>query len=155
MEGNKTRLKNLSELTEFVGKPIGVSEWIDITQDMINDFAKLTMDEQWIHVDVEKASKYSPFGTTVAHGFMILSFASKMVYDTLEIEDVKMGLNYGLDRVRFPNPILVGSKVRGKVSMGPYEEIDNGLKYKLNVHFELEGQEKPACVAEFLGVAYT
>ena len=86
---------------------------------------------------------------------MILSFASKVCYDTLEVRDIKMGLNYGLDRVRFPNPILVGSRVRGIVSLDSYEEIDNGMKYKLIVHFELEGQEKPACVAEFLGIAYT
>lgn len=148
------KLKKLSELPDHVGKELGTSDWIDITQDMIDQFAKLTMDEQWIHVDAEKAAKYSPFGVTVAHGFMILSFASKICYDVLEVDDIKMGLNYGLDRVRFPHPILVGSRVRGKVSLDSFEEIENGMKYKLNVYFELEGQDKPACVAEFLGVAY-
>ena len=147
-------LKNLSELQSLVGEEIGTSEWIDITQDMINVFAKLTMDEQWIHVDEKMAAEHSPFGRTVAHGFMILSFASKVCYDVLKVDDIKMGLNYGLDRVRFPNPILVGSKVRGRVSLDSVEHIENGMKYKLIVLFEMKGQEKPACVAEFLGVGY-
>ena len=149
-----TAIRSIAGMPDFVDKELGISPWFDIKQDDINTFARITEDEQWIHVDTERARKESPFGTTIAHGFMILSLASKFCFETFKIEDVKMGLNYGLDRVRFMNPTLTGSKVRGRVSLLNVELIEGGAKYKLNVVFELDGQEKPACVAEFLGIAY-
>ena len=100
-EAYKTSFKNLDELNSSVGKELGVSDWIEITQENINIFAKITQDEQWIHIDKEKSEKHSPYKTTIAHGFMILSLASRFSYDTLNLESVKMGVNYGVDRVRF------------------------------------------------------
>ncbi len=151
----KTSLDHLAELEEKVGQEIGLSPWTEITQDQISTFARITGDEQWIHTDVERSKKESPYGTTIAHGFMILSLASKFAYETMHIGDVTMGLNYGLDKVRFMNATPSGGKVRGRVSLMAYEGIENGAKYKVKIIFELQGQEKPACVAEFLAHAYT
>jgi len=117
-------------------------------------FAKVTEDEQWIHIDKDKSKKYSPYKTTIAHGFMILSLASRFSYDTLTIESVKMGVNYGLDRVRFTSATPSGGKVRGRVSLLEFEIKTGGAKYKLGITVELEGQEKPVCVAETLAIAY-
>ena len=109
----KTEIDNLSDLSNYIGKEVGLSEWFQVTQDDINTFAKLTHDEQWIHIDVEKSKKYSPYKTTVAHGFYILSLGTKFVYETFNVKNVKMGVNYGLDRVRFMSPTLSGGYVRG------------------------------------------
>ena len=100
----KTELNNIQDLEKYVGKEIGITDWFQITQDDINSFAKLTHDEQWIHTDIEKSKKYSPYKTTVAHGFFILSLSIKFIYETFNIKSVKMGVNYGLDRVRFMSP---------------------------------------------------
>ena len=154
-EPYKTSLDHLVELEGMLGQELGLSPWTDITQEQISTFAKITGDEQWIHIDVERAKKESPYGTTIAHGFMILSLASKFAYETMNIRDVGMGLNYGLDKVRFMNATPSGAKVRGRISLMEYEAIENGAKYKVKIIFELQGQEKPACVAEFLAHAYT
>ena len=153
-EAYKTVIPHLADLHNYVGKELGLSDWMTITQNDIDVFAKLTGDEQWIHVDPVRAARESPFGTTVAHGFMILSYASKFSYETLEIGDVAMGLNYGLDKLRFTSPTPVGSRVRGRVSLLEVEEKPPGVKYKINIVFEREGQEKPVCVAEWLAMAY-
>ncbi len=150
----KTTIPSLSDLHKYVGQEVGISDWIDITQEDITAFARLTHDEQWIHVDPERAARESPFKTTVAHGFMILSYASKFAYETLEIQDVSMGLNYGLDRLRFTSPTPVNSRVRGRLTLLEVEEKSPGLKYKVSIVFEIEGQEKPACVAVWLAVGY-
>ncbi|MCX8210646.1 MAG: MaoC family dehydratase [Lewinella sp.] len=150
----KTVISHLSDLPKYVGRELGLSEWLTITQEDINVFAKLTGDEQWIHVDPVRAGKESPYGTTIAHGFMILSYASKFSYETLEIGDVRMGLNYGLDKLRFTSPTPVGSQVRGRVTLLEVEAKPPGVKYKLSIVFEREGQEKPVCVAEWLAMAY-
>ena len=151
----KTIFKRLADMREYVGKEIGLSDWIVIDQDTINAFAKLTQDEQWIHVDEEKSAKYSPYKKTVAHGFLVLSFGSKFAYECYEIQDAAMGLNYGFEKIRFPNATPVGSKVRGRFTLLDYELIPGGAKYKMNILFELEGQEKPACAAEWIAMAYT
>jgi acyl dehydratase len=153
-EAYKTVIPHLSDLHKYVGKELGLSGWMAITQEDINVFAKLTGDEQWIHVDPVRAAKESPYGTTIAHGFMILSYASKFSYETLEIGDVEMGLNYGLDKLRFTSPTPVGSRVRGRISLIEVEDKPPGLKYKISIVFECEGQEKPVCVAEWLAMAY-
>ena len=107
----KTELNNIQDLEKYVGKEIGITDWFQITQDDINSFAKLTHDKQWIHTDIEKSKKYSPYKTTVAHGFFILSLSIKFIYETFHIKSVKMGINYGLDRVRFMSPTFSGGYV--------------------------------------------
>lgn len=154
-EPYKTSLAHLTELEGLLGQELGLSPWTEITQDQISTFAKITGDEQWIHIDREKSKRESPYGTTIAHGFMILSLASRFAYETMHINDVIMGLNYGLDKVRFMNATPSGAKVRGRLSLMDYETIENGAKYKVKITFELQGKEKPACVAEFLAHAYT
>jgi len=150
----KTEIDNLSDLSNFIGKEVGLSDWFQITQDDINTFAKLTHDEQWIHIDIEKSKKYSPYKTTVAHGFYILSLGTKFVYETFNIKNVKMGVNYGLDRVRFMSPTLSGGYVRGRVALMNAEYSPGTAKYKMSITFEFKGQDKPVCVAEFLAMAY-
>lgn len=150
----KTTLQHLSELKGYVGKELGLSDWITITQDRINVFANATEDHQWIHTDEAMAKTHSPYKTTIAHGFLVLSLASKFAYDTYSVADVGMGINYGLDRVRFPNATPVNAKLRGRVSLIEFKEIEGGAQYKLNIIFELDGQEKPACAAEFIARAY-
>lgn len=149
-----TSFEHLADLQQAVDQELGVTNWVDIDQEMINTFAKLTGDEQWIHVDKERSAQYSPYGTTVAHGFMVLSLASKFAYECVEVGDVVMGVNYGLNKVRFPNATPVGAQVRGRISLLDYEQIPGGARYVMKVVFELNGQEKPACVAEFVAQAY-
>ena len=120
-EAYKTHIKNLDEMGKCVGKELGISDWIEITQDKISVFAKITEDEQWIHLDAEKCAKESPYKTTIAHGFMILSLASRFSYDTVTIGSVKMGVNYGVDKVRFMSATPSGGLVRGRVSLLEFE----------------------------------
>ena len=114
----------------------------------------MTGDNQWIHTNAELCKKNSPFKKPVAHGFLILSLASKFCYETFKLKNVSMGVNYGLDKVRFMNPTIVGSLLRGRVQLVSSEEIQNGIKYKMKITFELKDKEKPACVAEFIAIAY-
>ena len=153
-EAYKTHFKNLEEMGKSVGKELGISNWVEINQEKINLFAKITEDEQWIHIDAEKSAKQSPYKTTIAHGFMILSLASRFSYDTVTIESVKMGVNYGVDRVRFTSATPSGGLVRGRVSLLEFESKPGGAKYKLGITVELKGQEKPVCVAETLAMGY-
>jgi len=150
----KTTVPTLGEMPSFIDKELGLSDWAEIKQENINTFAKITDDEQWIHIDVERSEKESPYKTTIAHGFMILSLASKFCYETFHLADAKMGVNYGLDKVRFMSPTPSGAKVRGRVSLMSVDLMEGGAKYKMKIVFELQGQEKPACVAEFLAMAY-
>lgn len=150
-----TKVEQLSDLGEYVGKELGLTDWMTITQDRINTFAEVTEDQQWIHTDPEKSAAFSPYKKTVAHGFLVLSLASKISYDALSIGDVVMGVNYGLDKVRFINATRSGAKLRGRVSLMTFDPFPGGAKYKVSIVFELEGEEKPACVAEFIAMAYT
>ncbi len=149
-----TRLTNTSELSAYIGKELGLTEWMPMTQQRINTFADATEDFQWIHTDVERSASFSPYKKTVAHGFLVLSMASKISYDTFSIENVAMGVNYGLDKVRFPNATKSGNFFRGRVSLLECDEIKGGVKYKMEIVFELKGEDKPACVAEFIAIAY-
>lgn len=150
----RTKFKNLAEMTNYVGKELGISKWITISQEEINTFAKVTDDNQWIHVNSEMSAKHSPYKTTVVHGFFVLSLIPKFCNDTFTIEDVQMGINYGLDKVRFTNATRVNTPIRARVILKEFTPIPSGAKYKLEIVCELEGENKPACIAEFIGLAY-
>ena len=143
----------IAELKDKVGQEIGSSKWHEITQERINTFAEATDDHQWIHVDPEMAAQ-GPFGTTVAHGYLTLSLAPMLMSEIWEFEDVQMGINYGLNRVRFPAPVPVGSKVRATAKLQSVEEIANGVQIVVECTFEREGGEKPVCVAETVSRLY-
>ena len=149
-----TEVNELSDLKNYVGKEIGLSEWTTITQDQINTFAKITDDNQWIHISPELCEKHSPYKKPVAHGFLVLSLAPKFCYETLKLNNVSMAVNYGCDKVRFMNATRVNSSIRARISVISFEDIKGGIKYKLKIIYELKDQEKPACVAEFISIAY-
>ena len=149
------KFNNLTEFKTMLGKNLPTTDWYRITQEMINDFANATLDKQWIHIDAERAAKESPFKSTVAHGFMSVAMISRMLEETFTIKSVKMGLNYGLNKVRFPNPVPVNSKLRMLSSVKDIEPLaNNGIKITFLCTIEIKGQEKPACVAEFLAALF-
>ena len=150
-----TKFKQLSELKNFIGKELGLTDWMQMSQEKIDDFAKITDDKQWIHTDPKKSALYSPYKKTVAHGFLVLSMVSTISFNAFSIENVVAGINYGLDKVRFPNATKSDSTYRGRVSLMKFTEIPSGAKYKLKIEIEIKGEDKPACVAEFLALAYT
>jgi acyl dehydratase len=139
----------LADLAPLEGLEIGVGDWVEVDQSVIDEFAHATGDVQWIHVDPARAAA-GPFGTTVAHGFLTLSLLSRLAAGAFRIADVRMGLNYGLDRVRFPSPVPVGSRLRGVCVLRRYEEIAGGAQLTMTVTIEREGGGKPACVAEWV-----
>lgn len=149
-EAYSTKFKQLLAMKNNVGMELGVSKWYEVTQDAVDSFARLTEDHQWIHTNPEKAAHSSPYGATVAHGFYILAMTTKFTREAFQIEDRDVGINYGLDKVRFPNAVRVGSLIRGRVSLQGYDEIENGARFKVKVLIEIKEQDKPACVAEFL-----
>lgn len=146
--------KNIEAFKSMIGKELPTSDWITITQEMINDFANATLDKQWVHVDVERAAKESPFKSTIAHGFMSLSMLSKMLEDLIVIDSVKMGLNYGLNTVRFPHPVPVNSRLQMISSIKNIEDQKQGVKITFSCTVVIKGIEKPACVAEFLAMMF-
>ena len=139
--------KKLSELQALVGSTLGTSEWLHIDQARIDQFAAVTGDDQWIHVDPQRAAA-GPFGTTVAHGHLTLSLLPVMVRTAFKIGDVRMSVNYGLNRVRFTAPVPVGSRLRGHFKLMTFESMDGGAKIVVEVTTEREGHAKPVCVAE-------
>ena len=151
----KLEIQNFQEFRKLEGKQLPDGDWMIVTQEMINDFAKATGDFQWIHVDVEKARKHSPFKKPVAHGFMSVSLLSKMLEDAIQVKSAQMGVNYGLNKVRFPSPVLVDSRLRLVGSISNIENYgDTGLKVTWHCTIEIEGSEKPACAAEFLSLMF-
>jgi acyl dehydratase len=138
----------IAELPTLVGTELGTSDWHEVTQDAVNLFADATGDHQWIHVDVERARAESPFGGPIAHGYLTLSLLVPLLAQVLTVRDAVMGVNYGLNKVRFPSPVPVGSKVRATASLTEVTEIAGGLQYVLAVTVEREGGDKPVCVAE-------
>jgi acyl dehydratase len=138
----------IAELPTLVGTELGTSDWHEVTQDAVNLFADATGDHQWIHVDVERARAESPFGGPIAHGYLTLSLLVPLLAQVLTVGDAVMGVNYGLNKVRFPSPVPVGSKVRATASLTEVTEIAGGLQYVLAVTVEREGGDKPVCVAE-------
>ena len=147
-------LNSIDELKKYIGKNTGTSPWINVTQERVNKFAKATEDYQWIHID-ESKSKDGPFGTTIAHGFLTLSLAPWMGYNTYEVKNIAHSINYGVDRVRFLSPVKTGSKVRGNYKLLEVEKFkNNGFKIKNELTIEIENEERPACVAETIGILY-
>ena len=147
--------QTLAELATCVGQKVAVSDWITITQQQVNTFADATGDHQWIHVDAEKA-KAGPFGGTIAHGFLTLSLLPRFLESSVVINDVRMGINYGLNKVRFINPVLVGSRLRARMSLAASENIENNGKQMVwDITIEIEGKDKPACVAQAVIRSYT
>lgn len=148
-------IESLQQLKELIGKEVSVSNWVEITQERVNQFAEATGDLQWIHIDVERSRKESPFGGTVAHGFLTLSLLPMLMADALSMPDVKMGVNYGLNKVRFPAPVPVGSRVRARMTLQAVEDIPGGAQMTWVVTIEREGSDKPVCVAESISRRYS
>jgi len=144
---------HITDLEPLVGEIVGVSDWITVTQQRIQLFADATGDHQWIHLDVERAAK-GPFGTTIAHGFLTLSLLPEMAASAFEVKDTRMGVNYGLGKVRFPAPVPSGSRLRGHFKLTRYEPLDGGAQITCEVTMEREGSDKPVCVAESIGRRY-
>ncbi len=144
----------VDELRAAVGSQLGVSDWVTVDQSHIDTFAEATGDHQWIHVDQERA-KAGPFGATIAHGFLTLSLLPVLVSQTYRIEGTKMGVNYGLNKVRFTSPVPVGSKVRGNIELVDIADVSGGVQMTTKVTVEIEGSERPALVAEWLTRQYT
>ena len=138
----------------LTGQPLGESDWLEVDQDRINRFADATGDHQWIHVDTEKA-KEGPFGTTIAHGFLTLSLIPGLTSGLLKIDGVRMGINYGLNKVRFPAPVKVGSKVRASVRNLSVEDVQGGIQVVNEVTLTVEGEAKPVCVVETVSRLYS
>ena len=145
---------NLEELSAKVGQEVVVSDWIEITQQRIDQFAEATGDHQWIHVDVERARRESPFGTTIAHGFLTLSLLSHFLNHSLEFGNSKMGVNYGCNRLRFTAPVKAGSRLRARFKLKEFQRIEGGAQMTWDVAMECEGQQKPVLVAEWVGRRY-
>jgi acyl dehydratase len=144
-----------ADLEKAVGQFLGSSEWLEITQERIDRFADATGDHQWIHVDPERA-KRGPFGATIAHGYLTLSLVSRCLPEIVQVRGVAMGVNYGVDRVRFPSPVRVGSRIRASAELVEVErQKDGSVQAKIRVTVEIEGQTKPACVAETISRYYS
>jgi acyl dehydratase len=137
-------------LAQHAGRELGVSDWFEVTQERIDQFAEATGDHQWIHVDAERAAVESPFKTTIAHGFLTLSLASALLRGALRFEGARMAINYGLNRVRFVSPVPSGSRVRGRFVLGSVEEAGGAVQAIWSVTIEREGSERPCCVAEWV-----
>ena len=145
--------QTIAELKDLVGQEIGVSDWITVTQERIQLFADATNDHQWIHLDAERA-KAGPFGTTIAHGFLTLSLLPEMAASAFGVNETRMGVNYGLNKVRFPAPVPSGSRLRGRFKLVGYEALEGGAQLTVQVTMEREGSGKPVCIAESIGRRY-
>ena len=144
-------IEGAEELKTLVGKEVGRSEWFEVTQERINAFADATEDHQWIHINAERAKTASPFGTTIAHGFLTLSLLPHLAADAVNVRgNFKMGINYGLNRLRFVSPVASGARVRARFTLQAVEEVAGGIQVTWAVTVEAEGGEKPALVAEWL-----
>jgi acyl dehydratase len=146
-------INGIDELKAKVGEELGVSDWHEVTQEAIDEFARVTGDDQWIHVDPERA-KDTPFGGTIAHGYYTLSLGPKFSYGLYTLDGFVFAVNYGLDKVRFPAPLPVGSKVRMRATLTSVDDVPGGVQMKVTQTFEREGGEKPVCVAEQLVRAF-
>jgi len=144
-------ITSVEELRSLTGQEVAVGDWFEVTQDRINLFADATGDHQWIHIDVERARAESPYGTTIAHGFLTLSLLSYLMSETVKIKmPIRMGINYGLNKVRFPLAVLAGTKVRARAVLQSLEEIPGGQQLIWSITVECQGSKKPCCVAEWL-----
>ena len=147
--------QDFEEVKAAVGTEVGISDWVDVTQDRIDQFAEATGDEQWIHVDVERATRELPGRTTIAHGLLTLSLAPVFVRSVIGIKGIKNTLNYGANRIRYLTPVPAGSKLRGRVSIAEADDMPpNGLRVTYGITTEIHGGKRPACVAEMIAVHY-
>jgi acyl dehydratase len=147
----KRTLESPADLKQLVGQEIAVTDWFNITQERIQQFADATLDRQWIHVDVERARRESPFKAPIAHGFLTLSLLPHFMHQALEIKQgVRLGVNYGLNRVRFVSPVRAGSNIRARITLQSLKDVTDGMEAVFNATVEVEGGEKPSCVAEWI-----
>ena len=145
-----TTVHGLDGIRSLAGQDLGTSSWLEVTQARVNTFADATGDHQWIHVDAERA-KSGPFGATIAHGYLTVSLIIPMFVELLDVQDVGMGVNYGLDKLRFPSPVPVGSRIRLRATVPSVEDVPgDGVQMRLDFTVEVEGSEKPACIAQAL-----
>ena len=142
-----TTFDSPAALLDAAGTDLGATEWIEITQERIDQFAEATGDHQWIHVDPEKAAA-GPFGATIAHGYLTLALTNLFLPDLIVVENISMGVNYGVNKVRFPSPVVVGSRVRGTGVVTEVTEVPGGVQAVITVTVEIEGADKPACIVE-------
>ncbi|TDJ01529.1 MAG: MaoC family dehydratase [Deltaproteobacteria bacterium] len=145
--------KTPSDLKSALGEHLGYSDWLEMTQDRIDKFADATGDQQWIHVDPERA-KQGPFGACIAHGYLTLALVNLFLPQILQVRGISMGVNYGSDRLRFPAPVPVGSRIRGGGELIQVEEVKGGVQATIRVTVEVEGQDRPACVVETISRYY-
>jgi len=148
-------IASVEELKSLIGKEVAVTDWFSITQERVNLFAEATGDHQWIHLDVERCKKESPYGTTIAHGFLTLSLLPLIMQSAVSMPDSRLSVNYGLNKVRFPAPVPVGSKVRGRMTLQEVEDIEGGVQITWKVTIEREGSDKPVCIAESIARRYS
>jgi acyl dehydratase len=147
----KRILDSTEALKALVGQEIAVTDWFNVTQERIQQFADATLDHQWIHVDVERARRESPFKAPIAHGFFTLSLLPHFMHQALEIKQgIRLGVNYGLNRVRFVSPVRVGSNIRARIVLQSLKDVQDGMEAVFNATVEVEGGEKPCCVAEWV-----
>lgn len=144
----KVHIPAVRDLLDWAGKEVGVSDWVDVNQQVVDMFAEATGDRQWIHVDPERARKESPYGRTIAHGYFTLSLAPRLRAEIVEVEKKKMIINYGINKLRFPAPLPVGEKVRMRARIDSADEVKGGVQTIWTLTFEVTGQDKPACVVE-------
>jgi len=143
-------LHGADEVRAAVGRHLGYSDWLEITQERVNLFAEATGDYQWIHVDVERAKRESPFGGPIAHGYLSLSLSNLLVPTVVEVDGFSLAINYGVDRVRFPAPVPVGARLRAGVELVEVGDVAGGIQTTMRITMEVEGSEQPACVIESL-----
>ncbi len=148
-----TVFESPKDLAKAVGQQLGHSDWLEITQERIDQFAEATSDHQWIHVDPERAAQ-GPFGATIAHGYLTQSLVNLFLPQIVEVRGISMGVNYGADRLRFPAPVPVGSRVRGSAELLEVEEIKGTVQTKIRVTVEIEGSDRPACVIDTISRYY-
>ncbi len=145
-----TEIESVAGLGEHVGREVAVSDWLEVSQERINQFAEVTEDRQWIHTDPERVARESPFEGTIAHGFLTLSLLSELTKRAMSVGGVRMGINYGLNRVRFVSPVPAGAHIRARFTLSALEEIEGGAQATWGVTVERDGGDRPCCVAEWL-----
>jgi acyl dehydratase len=145
-----TEIENIAKLGEHLGREVAVSPWLEVAQERINQFAEATEDRQWIHIDPERAARESPFKGTIAHGFLTLSLLSALARLAMSVGGLRMGINYGLNRVRFISPVPAGARIRGRFALDEVAEIKGGVQATWSVTIEREGGDKPCCAAQWL-----
>ena len=148
-----TVFKTPADLKAFVGQHLGHSDWLEITQERINQFADATGDHQWIHIDPERA-KHGPFGACIAHGYLTLSLVNIFLPHIVDVRGVRMGVNYGVDKVRFPAPARVGARIRGGAELIKVEDVKGGVQATIRVTVDIEGSDRPACVVDTISRYY-